>query len=164
MMFRVNCFIYKTDAHTSNMIPTSEKLEIYRVSQLTGISRPLIAARVCAGFPSPAEDYIEGRIDLNRELIRHPTSTFYIRVTGDSMSNIGIYPNCLLVVDRAMETNDGHIIIARLFDELCVKRLSMANDGRVWLLSENEHYAPIEVSEETDFEVWGRVLYSIQPH
>ncbi len=80
------------------------------------------------------------------------------------MSNAGIYPNCLLVVDRAMETHSGHIIIARIFDELCVKRLSICDDGKVWLLSENEIYAPIEVSEEMDFEVWGRVLYSIQPH
>lgn len=146
------------------MLRETNTLKIYRVSQLTQMARPLISARVCAGFPSPAEDYIEGRIDLNRELIRHPVSTFYIRVTGDSMSNAGIYPNCLLVVDRAMETHDGHIIIARIFDELCVKRLSVSDGGRVWLLSENENYAPIEVSEEMDFEVWGRVLYSIQPH
>ena len=122
-----------------------------------------VLSRVSAGFPSPAEDYIEGRIDLNRELIRNPLSTFYVRVTGDSMSGIGIYPNCLLVVDRAIETQDGNIIIARIFDELCVKRLTICDSGKVWLFSENENYAPIEVTEEVDFEVWGRVLYSIQP-
>ncbi len=146
------------------MIRETKTIKIYRVSQLTQIARPLVSARVCAGFPSPAEDYIEGRIDLNRELIRHPVSTFYIRVTGDSMCNAGIFPNCLLVVDRAMETHDGHIVIARIFDELCVKRLSVGSNGRIWLLSENENYAPIAVTEEMDFEVWERVLYSIQPH
>ncbi|MEO6590600.1 MAG: S24 family peptidase, partial [Pyrinomonadaceae bacterium] len=88
----------------------------------------------------------------------------YVRVTGDSMINIGIYPNCLLVVDRATETQDGNIIIARIFEELCVKRLTICNNGKVWLFSENETYAPIEITEDIDFEVWGRVLYSIQPH
>jgi DNA polymerase V len=139
-------------------------LRVHRVSRSLKIARPLIISRVSAGFPSPAEDYIEGRIDLNRELIKHPLSTFYIRVTGDSMCNAGIYPNTLLVVDRAMETNDGHIVIARLGDELCVKRLSIGNDGLVRLLPENDFYSPIEISEEMDFEIWGRVIYSIQTH
>ncbi len=145
------------------MQKSGQALKIYRVLQFRQIARPLVSSRVSAGFPSPAEDYIEGRIDLNRELIRNPLSTFYVRVTGDSMSGIGIYPNCLLVVDRAMETQDGNIIIARIFDELCVKRLAICENGKVWLFSENENYAPIEVTEEVDFEVWGRVLYSIQP-
>lgn len=80
------------------------------------------------------------------------------------MCNAGIYPNTLLVVDRAMETGDGHIVIARLGDELCVKRLSVGDDGRVRLLPENDFYSPIEIGEETDFEIWGRVIYSIQTH
>ena len=143
---------------------SGQSLKIYRVSQLRQIARPLVTSRVSAGFPSPAEDYIEGRIDLNRELVRNPLSTFYVRVTGDSMIGIGIYPNCLLVVDRAMETQDGNIIIARIFDELCVKRLTICNNGKVWLFSENENYRPIEVTEDMDFEVWGKVLYSIQQH
>ncbi|MEZ5429143.1 MAG: translesion error-prone DNA polymerase V autoproteolytic subunit [Pyrinomonadaceae bacterium] len=146
------------------MTGINKTLRIHRVAQSRKIARPLIVSRVSAGFPSPAEDYIEGRIDLNRELIKHPLSTFYIRVTGDSMCNAGIYPNTLLVVDRAMETGDGHIVIARLGDELCVKRLSVGDDGRVRLLPENDFYSPIEIGEETDFEIWGRVIYSIQTH
>lgn len=137
-------------------------LKIYRVSQLRQIVRPLVSSRVSAGFPSPAEDYIEGHIDLNMILIRNPLATVYVRVSGDSMSDAGIYPNSLLVVDRSMETHDGHIVIAKVFNELCVKRLSIANDGKIRLLSENANYRPIEVTEEMDFEVWGRVLYSIQ--
>ena len=157
-------FIYRTLFYTRNMRQKTETLKIYRVSQARQITRPLVSSQVSAGFPSPAEDSIEGYVDLNRELIPHPLSTVYVRVTGDSMSNIGIYPNCLLVVDRSMETNDGHIIIARIFDELCVKRLSIADNGRILLLPENENYQPIEITEDIDFEVWGRVLYSIQPH
>lgn len=127
-------------------------------------SRPLIMCRVQAGFPSPAEDYVEGRIDLNRDLIRHPLSTFYIRVSGDSMIGAGIMPGALLVVDRAVEAHDGHVVVARVDDELCVKRLSTGDDGRIYLLSENEQYPPIEITEGVDFEAWGRVIYSISAH
>ena len=146
------------------MQTSNEIAKIYKISQFTKIARPLIISRVSAGIPLPAEDYVEGRFDLNLELVKHPISTFYIRVTGDSMKNIGIFPNTLLIVDRAMETSDGHIVIARLGDELCIKRLSFGSDGKIRLLSENENYLPIEIDEEMDFEIWGRVVYSIQPH
>lgn len=137
---------------------------VYLPDRRTRWSRPLILCPVSAGFPSPAEDYVEGRIDLNRDLIKHPLSTFYIRVSGVSMIGAGIMPGALLVVDRAVESHDGHIVVARINDELCVKRLSICDDGKVWLLSENEQYPPIEIKEEMDFEVWGRVLYSISAH
>jgi DNA polymerase V len=137
---------------------------LYLPDRRTGWSRPLILCRVPAGFPSPAEDYVEGRIDLNRDLIKHPLSTFYIRVSGDSMIGAGIRPGSLLVVDRAVEAHDGHVVVARIDDELCVKRLSTGDDGRVRLLSENERYPPIEITEGMDFEVWGRVVYSIAAH
>ena len=132
--------------------------------RLTILPRPIFLARVPAGFPSAADNYVEGRIDLNQELIRHPLTTFYVRVIGDSMRDAGIFPDSLLVVDRAETARSGDIIIARIGDELCVKRFSRNNDGRVWLLSENELFAPIEVGEGEDFEIWGRVMYSIQTH
>ena len=137
---------------------------VYLPDRRTRWSRPVILFRVPAGFPSPAEDYVEGRIDLNRDLIKHPLSTFYIRVSGDSMVGAGILPGALLVVDRAVEAHDGHVVVARINDELCVKRLSMNDEGRIWLLSENELYPPIEITEGMDFEVWGRVVYSILGH
>lgn len=132
--------------------------------RLTALPRPIFLARVPAGFPSAADNYVEGRIDLNQELIRHPLTTFYVRVIGDSMRDAGIFPDSLLVVDRAETARSGDIIIARIGDELCVKRFSRNSDGRVWLLSENELFAPIEVGEGEDFEIWGRVMYSIQTH
>ncbi len=137
---------------------------VYLPDRRTRWARPLIMCRVPAGFPSPAEDYVEGRIDLNRDLIKHPLSTFYIRVSGDSMIGAGIMPDALLVVDRAVEALDGHVVVARIDDELCVKRLSIGDDGRIWLFSENERYAPIQITEGMDFEVWGRVIYSISGH
>jgi DNA polymerase V len=136
---------------------------IYLPSRAKRLSRPLILSRLPAGFPSPAESYIEGRIDLNRELIKHPFSTFYIRVSGDSMSPL-IQEGALLIVDRMAETRDGDIVVARIGDELCVKRFHIEQDGRIWLFSENDIYAPIEIASEMDFKVWGKVTCSIQLH
>jgi DNA polymerase V len=136
---------------------------VYLPSRATRLSRPLLMWRVPAGFPSPAEDYVEGRIDLNRDLIRHPLATFYIKVEGDSMINAGIHPGSLLVVDRAVEVHEGHIVVARINDELCVKRYCVEN-GLIYLMPENELFQPILITEEMDFEIWGRVIYSIQPH
>lgn len=136
---------------------------IFFPDRRTKWARPLFTTPVQAGFPSPAEDYIEGRLDLNRHLIKHPVATFYVRVAGDSMVDAGIHPGAILIVDRAMEADDGDIVIARLDDELCVKRLRIIA-GRVSLHSENHRYAPIEITEEMDFEIWGRVMHSIQAH
>jgi DNA polymerase V len=136
---------------------------VYLPDRKTRWSRPLIMCRVSAGFPSPAEDYVEGRIDLNRDLIKHPLSTFYIRVAGDSMAPL-IEPGALLLVDRMVETKDDDVVIARIDDELCVKTIHIEDGGAIWLISRNEAYPPIRITEEMDFEVWGRVMYSIQQH
>ncbi|HEX6185552.1 MAG TPA: translesion error-prone DNA polymerase V autoproteolytic subunit [Pyrinomonadaceae bacterium] len=126
-------------------------------------ARPLFMTSVSAGFPSPAESYIEGRLDLNRYLIKHPVATFYVRVSGDSMTGAGIHPGSILVVDRAVEAEDGDIVIARINDELCVKRLRVRH-GRIWLMPENDRFQPIEVIETMDFEVWGRVMHAIRSY
>lgn len=133
---------------------------LYAPARGRKLERPLLLWRVPAGFPSPAEDYIEGRIDLNRDLIRHPLATFYVRVTGDSMEPL-IQSGAILIVDRMLETKDDDIVIARLGDELCVKRLKIASDGAVLLFSDNPNYQPIVIDEATNFEVWGKVQYAI---
>ncbi len=124
------------------------------------LSRPVLVTKVAAGFPSPAEDYVEGRIDLNRDLIQHPLATFYIRVTGDSMMP-DIHPNALLVVDKMVETVDGDIVVARLEHELCVKQLRILENKEIWLVSSNPDYKPFPICEEDDFEVWGKVTHAI---
>ena len=136
---------------------------VYLPNRTTKWSRPLLLWRVPAGFPSPAEDYVEGRIDLNRDLIKHPLATFYIRVAGDSMTPL-IGPGALLLVDRMVEAGDDDVVIARINDELCVKRMRIDAEGTIWLFSENEAFPPLRITEEMDFEVWGRVMYSIQRH
>jgi DNA polymerase V len=145
------------------MIAHDNVAAVYWPDRTTSWARPLFMAAVSAGWPSPAEDYVEGRLDLNRYLIKHPVATFYVRVSGDSMMGAGIHPGSILVVDRAVEADDGDIVIARINDELCVKRLRL-HQGRIWLMPENENYQPIEVTDGMDFEVWGRVMHSIRSY
>ena len=117
---------------------------------------PLFGHRIAAGFPSPADDYVEDRIDLNQHLIRHKEATFFLRVKGDSMLGAGIHDGDLLVVDRALDPVDGKIVIAVLDGELTVKRLER-KAGRVRLMPENPAYAPIVVQNAQDLIIWGVV-------
>jgi len=135
------------------------------VPDTTGVklSLPLFASRVPAGFPSPADDYIDQRLDLNDHLIDHPAATFFVRVTGDSMTGASIHDGDLLVVDRALEPVDGRIVIAAINGELTVKRLSL-REGVAWLLPENPAYTPLPITEGLDCVVWGvvtRVIHSV---
>lgn len=122
--------------------------------------RPLFMSRVQAGFPSPAEDYVEGRLDLNKHLVKHPAATFFVRVAGDSMINAGIHPNDILVVDRSLEATDKRVVIAVIDGELTVKRLRIIN-GMISLMAENPDYPPIEIKPPMDFEIWGVVVHVI---
>lgn len=137
---------------------------VFPLEQIEPLLLPLFLSRVSAGFPSPAEDYIETSIDLNRELIRHPAATFCVRASGDSMIDAGIRPNATLVVDRMVETKCGDIVIARIGDEMCVKELLIDDEGKVYLVPKNESYQPIEINEDMDFEIWGKVICSINKY
>jgi DNA polymerase V len=111
---------------------------------------------VAAGFPSPADDYIDRRLDLNEYLVRNPESTFYVRVHGESMRDAGIWAGDILVVDRAVQPATGRVVIAVLDGELTVKRLKKEGD-RLLLVPENPDYSPVDVSGREDFSVWGVV-------
>lgn len=121
---------------------------------------PLFLVRVAAGFPSPAEDYVEGQLDLNDLCVRRPAATFFVRATGDSMRDAGISPGDLLVVDRSVRPANGLIVIAAVDGELCVKLFSRRPDG-VYLLPANDAYPPIAVGEGAALEVWGVVTWVI---
>lgn len=121
---------------------------------------PFYASKVRAGFPSPADDYIESYLDLNEHLIQHPAGTFFVRASGDSMTGAGIQNGDLLIIDRSLEATNGKIVIAALNGELTVKRLSQVN-GRLQLLPENSNYPPIEISDAQDLVIWGVVTFVI---
>ena len=121
---------------------------------------PLYSSTVCAGFPSPADDYIEMHLDLNSHLIKHPAATFFVIASGDSMTDAGISSGDMLVVDRSLEATHGKIVIAAINGELTVKRLSRVA-GIVQLLPENTNYPPIEISGDEDLVIWGVVTHVI---
>ncbi|MBM2816811.1 MAG: mutasis and repair, UmuD protein [Ignavibacteria bacterium] len=130
--------------------------EIFLPEKGESIYLPLFLESVSAGFPSPADDYLERRLDLNEFLIRNPSATFFVRVTGDSMNNAGIYSQDILIVDRSLQAKDGNIVIAVINGELTVKRLHFVKK-KIYLLPENNKYKPIEITQEMNFEVWGVV-------
>ncbi|MBP7206024.1 MAG: translesion error-prone DNA polymerase V autoproteolytic subunit [Candidatus Cloacimonetes bacterium] len=129
---------------------------LFGVSTETKLKRPLIGARVQAGFPSPAADYIEGLLDLNEYLIKHPAATFFARVGGDSMTGCGIFPEDIVIVDRSLEATNNKIVLARYDGEFTIKRLRIEN-GEYSLVPENESYPVLKINEELDFIVWGVV-------
>jgi DNA polymerase V len=121
---------------------------------------PLYSHKVVAGFPSPADDYVEMVLDLNEKLVRNKAATFLLTVQGDSMKKIGIKDGDILVVDKSLTPSDGKIVIAAVDGELTVKRLSIKSTG-TWLVPENDYYPPILIREESDVVIWGVVTSTI---
>lgn len=124
---------------------------------------PLFSGKVAAGFPSPADDYIEKNLDLNELLVHKPAATFFVRAQGESMLGAGIHPNDILVVDRSIEVVPGKIVICALNGELTVKRLERDN-GQWQLKAENPVYADILIHDELDMVIWGvvtNVIHSV---
>ena len=130
--------------------------EIYGFDQKNKIIRPLLLSGISAGFPSPADDYIDRLLDLNELLIKNSPATFFVKVVGDSMTGAGINNGDILIVDRSIEAANGKIVIAIVNGELTVKRLVKNND-LCRLVAENPNYAPLEVNEESQCEIWGVV-------
>ena len=144
-------------------IPLSRIAAVKRfLESTTSYKIPLYSSTVRAGFPSPAEDYIETHLDLNEHLIKHPAATFFVTASGDSMTGAGIASGDMLVVDRSLEATHGKIVIAAINGELTVKRLSCTG-GIVQLLPENSQYQPIEITDEEELVIWGVVTHVIHP-
>ncbi len=121
---------------------------------------PLYSSTVRAGFPSPADDFIESHLDLNTHLIKHPAATFFVIASGDSMTGSGIQSGDMLIVDRSIEATHGKIVIAAIDGELTVKRLSREHQ-HVKLLPSNNAYPSIDITEEHDLIIWGVVTHVI---
>tara|TARA_R110002167_G_scaffold51995_3_gene150430 strand:+ start:1228 stop:1653 length:426 start_codon:yes stop_codon:yes gene_type:complete len=120
---------------------------------------PLYGSRVAAGFPSPADDYLEAKLDLNSHLIKHPSATFFARAEGDSMRGRGIYPGDLLIIDRSIQPKHGYTIIAALHGELTCKIL---DTQQRCLVAANRNYAPMPITEDSGFSIEGVVVASIR--
>ena len=137
-------------------IPVSMVDRVLRFVRNKEYALPLYGSGVSAGFPSPADDYLEGALDLNEHLVKEPAATFFVRARGDSMTGAGIHDGDLLVVDRSREARDGSVVIVSLNGELTGKRY-VCRGEQVWLEPENPAYQGILLNEEDDVRTWGVV-------
>ncbi len=136
-------------------------MNIFTPDAETGQEIPLSNERVAAGFPSPADDYAASGLDLNRELIKNPASTFYARVSGLSMIDEGINDGDLLVIDKSLEPYDGCLAVCYIDGEFTLKRFEKHKDYGM-LIPANKEFKPIKVTAENDFCIWGIVTYLIK--
>ena len=142
-------------------IPISPSLEIYKPDVSTTVPIPLINTNVEAGFPSPADDFVEAYIDLNKEYIKNKPSTFMVRVNGNSMIDAGISHGDLLIVDKSIKPTTNKIAVCFYEGGYIVKRLRIEEDI-IWLLPENYNYVPIKITPEDEFLIWGIVTTIIK--
>ncbi|GAA4762918.1 MULTISPECIES: LexA family protein [Flavobacterium] len=139
----------------------SKKLTFFTPDLESNQSIPYATGGVSAGFPSPAADFTESNIDLNKELAKNPLATFYVKVNGNSMIDAGINDKDILVVDRSIEPRDNKIAVCLVDGEFTVKRIKLEKDC-LYLLPENKEYQPIKITEENQISIWGIVTYVIK--
>ena len=142
-------------------IDTTKSIELYIPDVSSKVRIPFFVIGISAGFPSPADDFIELSIDLNKEFIKHKYTTYFARVKGHSMKNAGINDGDLLIIDKSLEPQNNKIAVCQIDGEFTVKRIKIEKDI-IWLIAENEDYQPIKVTPENNFVIWGIVIHSIK--
>lgn len=142
-------------------IDQNKKLSFFLPEFESKLKIPFVTEGVSAGFPSPAGDFMETNIDLNKELSENPLATFYIKVKGNSMIDAGINDKDVLVVDRSLEPKNNKIAICCIDGEFTVKRIKLEKDC-LFLMPENKNYTPIKITEENQLIIWGIVTYVIK--
>jgi len=140
---------------------TTKTIEFYTPNYSTKLKLPFVSNGISAGFPSPADDFLDINIDLNKHLIKNPSTTFYGRVKGNSMIDAGIYDGDLLIIDKSLEPVSGKIAVCFIDGEFTVKRINIEKDI-IWLIAENKEYPPIKVTKDNDFVIWGIVINVIK--
>ena len=136
-------------------------VEIFPISTKIKFKASIVETGISAGFPSPADDFLDTSIDLNKALIKNKDATFYGRVKGDSMIGAGIHDGDLLIIDRSIEPKDGKIAVCFIDGDFTVKRIQITKDI-IWLIAENNNYKPIKVTKDNDFLIWGIVTNVIK--
>ncbi|WP_210489874.1 LexA family protein [Rufibacter aurantiacus] len=136
----------------------SSVLELCPVEILEGLDVPLYASYISAGFPSPADDYLEDKVELSNYLVQNPTSTYMMKVKGNSMQDANIHEGDLLVIDKSLKPRDGLPVVCFLDGEFTVKTFRYIS-GKVYLEPANPAYPRIEITEEMDMRVWGVIVW-----
>ena len=138
----------------------SDNLDFYSVDETAFEKIPLFEGSVQAGFPSPADDYMDMDLDLHDHLVQNPSATFCVKAIGESMKDAGIQSGDVMIVDRSLEPENRSIVLAVIDNEFTVKRVNM-NDNELYLVPENDSFTPIKITEEMDFQIWGVVTFII---
>lgn len=146
-----------------NKIAATKNVEFFSVNTGTHVHLPYFDGGIAAGFPSPAQDFEDLKIDLNTELISNPSSTFYARVKGTSMQDAGISDGDILVIDKSITPHNGATAVCFIDGEFTLKYIKIEKDA-VYLVPANPKFQPIKVTEENDFCIWGIVTFSIKRH
>lgn len=141
--------------------PQNKQPDFFRPANPIRNKLPFFSDLVSAGFPSPADDYIDKKLDLNELLIKHPAATFYVRVNGDSMIDAHIFDGDILIIDKSQQPQSGSIVIAALNGEFTVKRLEITPDGIMKLVPENPSFQSVTITTEDDFSIFGLVTHVI---
>ncbi|MCM1504948.1 MAG: translesion error-prone DNA polymerase V autoproteolytic subunit [Muribaculum sp.] len=137
------------------------RLTLYSPDDSTELSLPYAEGGVRAGFPSPAQEYVNERIDLNKALIPHPAATFFAKVEGLSMVEEGIDEGDIIIVDRSIDPEDGDLAVCCIDGDFTLKRIK-AQRGKIFLMPSNHKFRPIEITEDNEFKVWGIVIHTIK--
>jgi DNA polymerase V len=135
--------------------------EFLDIATRTALTIPLVGSSAACGFPSPADDHLDGPLDFNELLVRNPAATFAVRIAGESMTGAGLFPGDIAVVDRSLTPVSGCIVLALIDGEFTIKRYVRV-DGQIVLLAENPRFPNIEVSAESGLEVWGVLKHAIR--
>ena len=139
----------------------TKPIQFFKTDVSSYLKLPFVANGISAGFPSPADDFLDINIDLNKYLIKNPTTTFYGRVSGNSMIDAGINDGDLLIIDKSLEPKNNKIAVCFIDGDFTVKRISIEKDC-VWLIAETQNYKPIQVTKDNDFIIWGIVTNVIK--
>jgi DNA polymerase V len=145
-----------------NTIHTKNNLKISTVSNESELKLRLIEGGISAGFPSPNNNFWDDSIDLNKFLIKNPSTSFIAFTDGFSMIDLGISNKDLLIVDRSLKPKNGNIAVCIIDGEFVLKRIKVDDQDDVWLMPANDKYKPLKITDFHDFEIWGIVTYSIQ--
>lgn len=146
-----------------NNIHQSKTIDFYSANTDSELLIPYFPEGISAGFPSPAADFMDHSLDMNKELIENPASTFYGRVKGDSMRGAGIFDSDTMIIDKSLDVCDKDIVVCYIDGDFTVKEIKIENDA-CWLIPYNDKYKPIKVTKENDFIVWGVVTHTIRKH
>lgn len=134
---------------------------LHKLAKATKIELPFIETIIPAGFPSPADDYLETTLDLNEKLINNPSSTYFAEISGTSMINAGIHDGDIIIVDKSLYPKDNSVVVCSIDGEFTLKRFKKNKNNKAYLIAENELFKPIELNDYNNFIIWGVVTYTI---